>query len=64
MMEGLINNLVFNNRNDYITWFIIPMLNVDGVMLGNNRTGILGHDFNRNWIIDESNSSKLNKLFP
>ncbi|MCC6447637.1 MAG: hypothetical protein IT215_03020 [Chitinophagaceae bacterium] len=27
------------------------MVNIDGVILGNNRTGVLGHDFNRNWTI-------------
>jgi murein tripeptide amidase MpaA len=30
------------------------MVNVDGVILGNNRTGLLGLDFNRNWKIDEN----------
>ena len=40
------------------------MINIDGVVLGNNRTGILGHDFNRNWEYDETSSSKINKLFP
>jgi murein tripeptide amidase MpaA len=29
------------------------MVNVDGVKMGNNRTGVLGHDFNRNWNVDE-----------
>lgn len=38
------------------------MVNIDGVELGNNRTGVLGHDFNRNWDIDES--SKKEKMFP
>ena len=64
MMEGLINNLCFTEKNDYISWFIIPMVNIDGVILGNNRTGVLGHDFNRNWTYDELNNSKTNKLFP
>ena len=39
------------------------MLNVDGVVLGNNRTGVLGHDFNRNWFTDEFNTNNA-KLFP
>jgi hypothetical protein len=25
------------------------MLNVDGTLLGNNRTGLLGFDYNRQW---------------
>lgn len=29
------------------------MINIDGVIVGNNRTGLLGYDFNRNWNIDE-----------
>jgi murein tripeptide amidase MpaA len=38
--------------NDYISWYVIPMVNIDGVIVGNNRTGILGHDFNRNWVLE------------
>lgn len=34
-------------------WIVIPMVNVDGVVLGNNRTGLLGYDFNRNWCLEE-----------
>lgn len=64
MMEGFINKLSENNYNDFISWYVIPMVNIDGVILGNNRTGILGHDFNRNWEYDEASSSKINKLFP
>ena len=52
MMEGLINQLSERKEAEYITWVIIPMVNIDGVILGNNRTGILGHDFNRNWASD------------
>ena len=51
MMEGFINKLQHVQSN--IFWIIIPMVNVDGVKMGNNRTGILGHDFNRNWNVDE-----------
>ena len=39
------------------------MVNIDGVILGNNRTGVLGHDFNRNWFTDEFNTNNA-KLFP
>lgn len=51
MMEGFINFLNELKNNDYISWFIVPMINIDGVVLGNNRTGTLGHDFNRNWVV-------------
>lgn len=64
MMEGFLNGLTSNHYNDYITWVVIPMLNIDGVILGNNRTGILGHDFNRNWVADDNLNSKSAKLFP
>lgn len=40
------------------------MVNIDGVVLGNNRTGILGHDFNRNWEYDDNSNLKMSKLFP
>jgi hypothetical protein len=40
------------------------MVNIDGVVLGNNRTGVLGHDFNRNWIIEDGLNTKNHKLFP
>ena len=52
MMEGLINQISEKKGFDYITWVIIPMVNIDGVVMGNNRTGVLGHDFNRNWASD------------
>ena len=64
MMEGFLNGLTSNQYNDYITWVVIPMLNIDGVILGNNRTGILGHDFNRNWTAEDNLNSKSTKLFP
>ena len=31
----------------YIVFKIVPMLNPDGVVLGNYRTGLSGRDFNR-----------------
>ena len=64
MMEGFITQLSENKNNEYITWVIIPMVNIDGVILGNNRTGVLGHDFNRNWSADEIGLTKSQKLFP
>jgi murein tripeptide amidase MpaA len=32
-----------------VMWVIIPMFNIDGVFMGNNRTGLIGEDYNRNW---------------
>lgn len=64
MMEGLISQLNEHKLNDFISWYVIPMVNIDGVILGNNRTGVLGHDFNRNWVVDEAPNSSYNKLFP
>jgi murein tripeptide amidase MpaA len=29
--------------------YIIPMLNIDGVYLGNYRTNAYGYDMNRHW---------------
>lgn len=46
------------NLEKNMLWVVIPMLNVDGVVLGNNRTGLLGNDFNRCWNIDEINKKE------
>lgn len=62
MMEGFLKEINRGNFSNEIQWIIIPMVNIDGVELGNNRTGVLGHDFNRNWDIDEG--SKKEKMFP
>lgn len=35
----------------YITLKIVPMVNPDGVHLGNQRTNLLGMDLNRSWHI-------------
>jgi hypothetical protein len=40
----------------------VPMMCVDGVILGNNRTGLPGYDYNRFWNVDEL--SKKEKMFP
>ena len=52
--EGVISFLMSEDPSAQIlrTFFvfvIIPMMNPDGVILGNNRTGFAGNDFNRNW---------------
>ena len=41
-----------------ICFRIVPMLNKDGVFIGNYRTGIVGDDFNRRFYSGES------KFFP
>lgn len=50
MMDGFISHIIspeghFLRENNVIT--IVPMLNVDGVVLGNFRTAIMGRDLNR-----------------
>eukprot|EP00762_Andalucia_godoyi_P002291 ANDGO_07548.mRNA.1 Cytosolic carboxypeptidase 6 len=53
--HGLINFLLSNDsraellRNNFL-WMIAPMLNPDGVFLGNYRSSSLGHDLNRFWL--------------
>lgn len=44
---------VFNR----LIFVIIPMVNVDGVVIGNGRTGALGKDLNREF---HSNNNMLN----
>jgi murein tripeptide amidase MpaA len=50
MMEGFVNRLL-ESQNGF-SWVLLPMVNVDGVILGNSRTGVQGYDFNRHWYID------------
>lgn len=52
MMEGFIRFITGNTREaiilrKQIVFKIVPMLNPDGVVLGNYRTGLSGKDFNR-----------------
>jgi murein tripeptide amidase MpaA len=52
MMEGFISFLCGNSKiakilRHNIIFKIVPMLNPDGVALGNYRTGLSGKDFNR-----------------
>ena len=54
MMEGFINFLCGDSREARVLrscciFKIVPMLNPDGVCLGNHRTGISGKDFNREY---------------
>ena len=55
MLKGLIDFLISSTfeakilRKNYI-FFIIPMLNPDGIRYGNNRCSLLGVDLNRKWV--------------
>ena len=54
MMEGFIEWLCGTSNEasllrKYIVFKIVPMLNPDGVALGNYRTGLSGKDFNREY---------------
>lgn len=52
--QGLIEFLVGNHpiaqvlRENFV-FKIVPMVNPDGVFLGNNRCNLMGQDMNRNW---------------
>ncbi len=51
-MRGILNQLIqnipeINLLRKHIVFKIIPMLNVDGVVLGNFRTSLYGKDLNR-----------------
>lgn len=51
MMDGFLSKLE-EGLFEAVTWIVVPMINVDGVILGNNRTGIAGLDYNRFWNFD------------
>lgn len=55
IVQGLIEFLAIANHpiakllRENVVFKILPMLNPDGVFLGNNRANCLGHDLNRYW---------------
>lgn len=55
VVQGLIEFLAIANHpiakllRENVVFKIIPMVNPDGVFLGNNRVNCLGHDMNRYW---------------
>ena len=61
MTQGVLNELKDNKHCD-LEWIIVPMICVDGVILGNTRTGINGIDLNRYWCNEEI--AKREKILP
>lgn len=55
VVQGLIEFLAIANHpiakllRENVVFKILPMINPDGVFLGNNRVNLLGHDLNRYW---------------
>ena len=54
MMEGFLKFICGDskqakNLRKWIMFKVVPMLNPDGVVLGNYRTGLSGRDFNREY---------------
>lgn len=54
IMEGFLEFIVSNDRDarslrDLYVFKIVPMLNPDGVIVGNYRTSLSGFDLNRQW---------------
>jgi len=52
MVEGMIKFLVSDHKDAEVLWNayvfkIVPMLNPDGVIIGNYRTSLSGEDLNR-----------------
>lgn len=41
---------------------IIPMINPDGVIIGNYRTGVQGYDYNRKFAEDSSQNSIIHSI--
>ena len=55
MMQGFINFIIGNSREAIelrkrFIFKIIPMINVDGVIVGNYRTSMSGNDLNRRYL--------------
>jgi hypothetical protein len=62
MLEGMINFLISGDVNacglrSYYVWHIVPMLNPDGVYLGNTRATSESRDPNRDWNDPNTNSA-------
>ena len=65
MLEGLIRFLISDDvsacgfRNHYV-WYIVPMVNPDGVRLGNSRATSEFRDPNRDWNNSNQQSAEVN----
>lgn len=62
IMEGFLefivsNDIQANNLRDLFVFKVVPMLNPDGVIVGNYRTSLSGLDLNRQWATPDVNSS-------
>ncbi|MBW2275395.1 MAG: hypothetical protein JRG96_19180, partial [Deltaproteobacteria bacterium] len=65
MLEGLIEFLVADDvyaagfRDNYV-WYIVPMVNPDGVYAGNSRANSEGNDPNRDWHPSNTDTVEVN----
>lgn len=53
MMQGMLDYLISDEAAElrkHFVFRIVPMLNVDGVVYGNQRCSLLGVDLNRRWV--------------
>jgi murein tripeptide amidase MpaA len=53
MLQGILDYLVSEEGAELRKSFvfrIVPMLNIDGVVYGNQRCSLLGVDLNRRWV--------------
>ena len=62
IMEGIIDYICSNEREarflrDNYVFKIIPMLNPDGVIVGNYRCSLAGVDLNRQWMFPTAKQS-------
>ena len=64
MLKGMIDFLVSSDTNaqrmrDNFIWYIVPMVNPDGVYLGNSRETSEGNDPNRDWHWDNDDTVEI-----
>jgi len=49
ILEFIVENNEYDNAKKSFHYYILPMVNVDGVFYGNYRTNLSGNDLNRIW---------------